>query len=87
MANYVFETLTPEQAAVFTATDTVAFSTPGATARAVAVTLVPYVAPNFFLGLVGSTPSVTLSFGGKTLVFDGAGSTARSAAPPAPPSA
>ena len=35
MANYVFETLTPEQAAGFTASDTLTFSTPGATARAV----------------------------------------------------
>ena len=36
MASYVFETLTPEQAAGFATTDTLTFSTPGATARAAA---------------------------------------------------
>ncbi|MFM8941556.1 MAG: hypothetical protein ACKOEY_16525, partial [Phenylobacterium sp.] len=76
MANYVFETLTPEQAAAFTSTDTLTFSTPGATARSVTVILVPYVAPNFFTGEVGSTPSVTITFGGKSVLFDGVGTNA-----------
>ena len=69
MTNYVFESMTAEQAAAFVSTDTLTFSTPGATARAVTLTLVPYVAPNFFEGEVGSTPSVTISFGGKTVLF------------------
>ncbi|MFN9034285.1 MAG: calcium-binding protein, partial [Alphaproteobacteria bacterium] len=75
MTNYVFESMTAEQAAAFVSTDTLTFSTPGATARDVTLTLVPYIPPNFFTGEVGSTPSVTITFGGKTLVFNGSGTT------------
>ncbi|MCA6254930.1 MAG: hypothetical protein IM665_07710, partial [Phenylobacterium sp.] len=41
MATYTFETITPEQALAFTASDSLTFSTPGASASMVQVVFVP----------------------------------------------
>jgi hypothetical protein len=68
VATYTFETITPEQALAFTASDSLTFSTPGASASMVQVVFVPL--PGLPEDLPSLQPRIALTFNGVTREFN-----------------